>query len=39
MLDPGSGTIRKCALVGLGVVCWRKCVTLGVGFEALLLDA
>ena len=37
MLGPGSGTIRKCDLVEIGVACWRKCVSVGVSFETLLL--
>ena len=28
----GSGTIRRCDL-GVGWLCWRKCIILGVGFE------
>ena len=28
----GSVTIRPCGLVGVGVSCWRKCVTVGMGF-------
>lgn len=29
----GNGTIRRNGLVGVDVLCWRKCVTMGVGFE------
>ena len=29
----GSGTAKKCGLIGVGVAYWRKCVTVGVGFE------
>ena len=39
MLGPGNGTIRRCGLVGVVWPHWRKCVTLGVGFETLLLAA
>jgi hypothetical protein len=46
MLDPGSGIIRKCGPVGVGVAlleevwpCWRKCVTVDVGFKTLILAA
>jgi hypothetical protein len=28
-----SGTIRRYGLVGVGVACWRKCVTMGAGFK------
>jgi hypothetical protein len=34
MLGPGSGTIRRCGLVGVGV-----CVTVDVGFKTLILAA
>ena len=44
MLDPVSNIIRTCWLVGVGVAllkwawpCWRKYVTVGMGFETLLL--
>ena len=39
MLGPGSGTIWRCGLIGVGVPCWRKCVTVGVGFKTFLLAA
>ena len=46
MLCRGSGTIRKHGLVGVGVALlewvwpyWRKCFTVGVGFETLLIAA
>ena len=29
----GEGTNRRCGLVGVGVVFWRKYVTVRVGFE------
>ncbi|KRY62396.1 hypothetical protein T4D_3051 [Trichinella pseudospiralis] len=29
MLGPGSGTIRRCGLVGVVWPCWRKCATMG----------
>jgi hypothetical protein len=38
MFDPGSGTIWKWGLVGVGVAFWRKHVPVGVGFESFLLD-
>jgi hypothetical protein len=38
MLGPGSSTIRKYGLVGVGLAL-RKCVTVVVGFETLLLAA
>jgi hypothetical protein len=37
MLDPGSGTTRRCGHAGVGWPCWRKCVTVGVHNETLLL--
>ena len=37
MLGMGNGTIRKYGFVGIGVALWRKCVTVKVGFEILLL--
>ena len=30
----GSGTIRRCGLVAVGVAYWMKCVTAEAGFEA-----
>ena len=39
MLGPGSGTIRRYGFVGVGVAFWRKCVTVGMGFETFLLAA
>jgi hypothetical protein len=39
MLGPGSGTIWRCGLIGVGVPCWRKCVTVGVGFKTFILAA
>jgi hypothetical protein len=36
MLGPRNGTISSCGLVAIGY-CWRKCVTVGVNFEKLLL--
>jgi hypothetical protein len=32
-LSIGSGSVRRCGFVGVGVTCWRKCVTVGAGFE------
>ena len=29
----GNGTIGRCGFVGVGVTCWRKCVTVEAGFE------
>ena len=29
----GSGTIRRCGLIGQVWDCWRKCVTMGAGFQ------
>jgi len=44
ILGPGSGTIRRCGPVGVGVAllewvwpCWSRCVTVGVGFKTLTL--
>jgi hypothetical protein len=37
MLGPRSGTIRRCGLLEEVWPCWRKCVTVGVGFKTLLL--
>jgi hypothetical protein len=31
MLGPGSGTIRRYGLVLVGLACWRKWVTVGLG--------
>jgi hypothetical protein len=39
MLGSGSGTIRRCGLVEIGVALWRKCITVGVGFKTLVLQA
>ena len=39
MLDPGSGTIKRYGLVGVGMVFWRKCVTVGVDFKTVTLAA
>jgi hypothetical protein len=41
MLGPGSGTLKRCCLVGVGMdgLCWSKCVTVAVGFETRLLAA
>jgi hypothetical protein len=46
MLGPGSGIIRRCGLGRGGVALveevwpwWRRCVTVGLGFETLLLAA
>ena len=39
MLGPGSGTLRRFGLVKVGMAFWRKCVTVGVGFETLFLAA
>jgi hypothetical protein len=43
MLGPGSGTIRRPGLVGVGVAlfewawpCWSGCVTVGVDFKTLI---
>ena len=34
MTPIGSGTIRRYGLVELGVaLCWRKCITVWMGFE------
>jgi hypothetical protein len=39
MLGPESSTSRRfLALLEWMWPCWRKCVTVGVGLEALLLD-
>ena len=38
MLGPGSGTIRRCGL-GIGVSCWSRHVTVGMGFNTLVLAA
>ena len=35
MLGPGSGTIRRLALLEQVQPCWSRCVTVGVGFEKL----
>ena len=37
MLGPGSGTIRKCDLVGVGMTLLEEVCYCGVGFETLLL--
>ena len=44
MLDPGSGTIRRCGLVGMGVAllewvwpCWNGCGLVGVDVALLEL--
>ena len=37
MLEPGSGTIRRCGLVGVGVALWSRCVTVGMGFKTFIL--
>ena len=37
MLSPGSGTIRRCDLVGVGVALLKEDVTVGVGFKTLIL--
>ena len=37
MLGPGSGTIRKCHLVGVGMTLLEEVCYCGVGFETLLL--
>ena len=46
MCGSGNGTIRRCGLVGVGVAllewvwpCWRKCVTVGAGFEVSYVQA
>ena len=39
MLGPGNGTIRRCGLVGVGVVLLEEVCHCGGGFETLLLDA
>ena len=36
---PISGTIRRYGLVEVGVTFWKKCVTVGVGFEVLCLTS
>jgi len=36
MFGPGSGIIRRCGLVGVGVALLKD-VTVGVGFEILFL--
>jgi hypothetical protein len=38
-LGPGSGTIRRCGLLGWVWPCWSRCVTVGVGFKILILAA
>jgi hypothetical protein len=39
MLAPRSDPIRRCGVVGVGMALLKKCVTVQVGFETLLLDA
>jgi hypothetical protein len=39
MLGPRSGTIRSYGPVGVSVASWSRCVTVGVGFNTLLLAA
>lgn len=34
-----SGAIRRCDIVGVGVVFWRKCVTVGTGFGVSYVQA
>ena len=33
----GSGVIRRSGFAGIGWPCWRKCVTVGVGFKVPML--
>ena len=37
ILGPGSGTIRRCGLVGVGLTLLKKCVIVGMGFKTLIL--
>jgi hypothetical protein len=37
MLGPESGTFLRAGLVGVGVAFCGKCVTVSVGFKALVL--
>ena len=37
MLGPGSGTIRRCGLVGVGLTLLEEVYTVGVGNETLIL--
>jgi hypothetical protein len=39
MLGPGNGSTRWRGLVGADMAVLEKCVTVGVGFETLLLAA
>ena len=39
MPGAGSGTIWKCMALLEVWPCWRKCVTVGVGFKTLILAA
>jgi hypothetical protein len=39
MLSPGSGAIRRCGLVGVGVALLEEVCYCGVDFETLLLPA
>ena len=32
MLSSGSGTVRGCGPVAVGIVYWSRCVTVGMGF-------
>lgn len=34
-----SSGIRRCGLIGVGVALWRKCVTVGAGFEVSCVQA
>ena len=36
MLGPGSGTVRRCGLAGVGVALEEVCVRLGIGCGTLL---
>jgi hypothetical protein len=39
MLGPRSGVLGSVALLEEVWPCWRKCVTVGLGFDTLLLAA
>lgn len=36
---PTESTIRRFGLLGVGGACWRKCVTMEMGFEVLCAQA
>jgi hypothetical protein len=39
MLKPGSGIIRRCGPVGITMALLSRCVTVGIGFNTLVLAA